>query len=132
MIFDIEEKPGTRFEMEDGGWIELRLLSPEDWIKVRRASVSHKPFAHRDESGKWLALSHEIVDEALQSEMINDLAITAWGDLKDGKGNEIPCTREMKNRLMRLKDPKFRDFVNEKIAVLNDLENRRREEAEKN
>ena len=108
MVFDLEEKPATRFEVDGGGWVELRTLSVEDWQKIRKACVTKRPFAHRVEEpgpgGKpsvtWMVLNQEITNEELQVEMINDLIIHAWGDLKDKSANQIPCTKDNKMRLM--------------------------------
>ena len=120
--------------------MELRTLSVEDWQKIRKACVTKKPFAHKSETERpgekpnvaWMVLNQEIMDEDLQIEMINDLSIHAWGDLKDKAGNQIPCTREMKMKLMRMKDSSFRDFVNEKLKILSDLEKSEKEDAAKN
>ena len=132
MIFDLEEKPGTRFDMEGGGWVELRALTAEDWAKITKATVTIRPFAHKDENGKYIVLNGEVVNSELQAEMINDLSIVAWGDLLDGKEKPIPCNKKMKTVLMRMKDPRFRNFVNEKLPILNGIQKERQEEAEKN
>lgn len=137
MIFDLEEKPGTRFDMEDGSWVELRMMTSEDWVKIKKKTVSLKPFAHQEigpdgKSTKWIVLNQEIVDEDEQAKMINDLSIVGWGGQQDGNKKDIPCNKEMKTRLMRSKDSRFRDFVNEKMDILTKLEAKQQEESVKN
>lgn len=137
MIFNFEEKPATRFEMNDGEWVELRTLSIEDWRKIQKATISYKPFAHMEEGPNniktWKVLNQEVINIDIQMEMTNDLSITAWGGFKDREGIEIPCNKEMKNKLMMMKDDaRFRDFITEKMRILSDLENKKKEEVEKN
>jgi hypothetical protein len=138
-VLDIEEKAGVWFDMEGGGRVQLRALSAEDWRKIRKATVAVKPFVHEYEvkiNGvavkKFEVLNQEVIDPDLQIIMTNDMSIVGWENLFDKNENPIPCTAENKSRLMYLKDPTFRDFVNEKISILNGIEAEKVGASEKN
>jgi hypothetical protein len=138
--FDIEEKPGKWFKMPGGGRVQLRTLTSNDWKAIRKVSVKHEPFVHEidlelpNKEIKKIptVLDHEIIDQALQSEMVNDLSIVDWEGLFDKNKKPIPCNYDTKTLLMSLKDPSFRDFVNTKMKVLQEAEAKEAKENEKN
>ena len=133
-VFDLDnEEKGAWFDMEGGGRVQIQVLSPSDWIKINKATVKRgDPIVKEIGGGKYQLFEREILDRDLQIEMCNDMSIVTWENLFDGKNNPIPCTKENKARLMFMKDNRFRDFVNEKIGILNGIETERKETAEKN
>jgi len=132
MVFDLEEsQTGVWFEMEGGGRVQLRVPGLSDWNDIRKATVTKVPFVHEG-AGKPVLLEREVVNEELQMKMQLDASIVAWDGFLDGKGNLIPCNPEMKVALMSLKDSTFRDFYNEKMAVLIEAEKGKKASSEKN
>lgn len=130
-VFDFKDE-GVWFDMEDGGRVKLRTLTPSDWVVIRKATVKKEPVVQKVEGGKHQLFEREITDEYLQVEMINDASIMSWENLFDGNDNPIPCTRENKVKLMMMKDARFRNFVNEKLGILNKADEEHKEASEKN
>ena len=58
--------------------------------------------------------------------------IIAWEGLFDKNGMELPCTKEMKVKLMLLKDPTFRDFYIEQMKGMDKADADQEKVAEKN
>ena len=130
-IFDIEEKPGTWFEMEGGGRVQLKTLSLRQYQKIFKATERKEPIFH-EVGGKATLFERVIIDEDLRRQMINDAAIPAWENLFDKNSTPILCTTENREILMLMKDDIFRNFVNEKIKILIDSEIKAAEELPKN
>lgn len=133
MIFDIEKKDnGVQFDFPGGGWIKLRKPSVDDFMRVRRACTENKPFLVEKEGQVPRVFNHEVINEEKMAGMMNDCTIMSWGDFYDKNGKEIPCTPENKTMLMRLDDPTFRDFVNEKLKALSKAGEQAKKEADEN
>jgi hypothetical protein len=129
-VFDLDEKPGSWFEMEGGGRIQLKPLSAPAWKAIRAKSVKLVS-EYQKLDGKWERFEVEKKDDDLQNTLFWDAVIISWSGLFDGKGNEIPCTAENKALLM-LTQPKFSRFIGECIEALNKDESARAEALEKN
>ena len=131
-VFNLEEreKQGVWFGMEGGGRVQLKVLSRDEWRAILARTVTRTPeYAKLD--GKWERFEVNKVDEELQNELFWDALIVAWEGLFDGKGAEIPCTKETKALLM-LTQPAFAKFVGECIDALAKGEAARAEALEKN
>jgi hypothetical protein len=133
-VFDFDkEDSGAWFDMDGGGRIHLKIITPADWIRIRKAStIKSDPVVKKVEGGRYQLFEREVFDEDLQREMVNDTMILDWEGLFDGKERPIPCTKENKLRLMMMRDSRFRDFVNDKMAVLEKLKQDQKEAEEKN
>jgi hypothetical protein len=129
-VFDLDDKPGVWFDLEGGGKVQLRVISPEDWIKIRKATVKKSPFVEKVD-GVAMVFHQEVIDEDLQMAMIHEMSILDWDGLFDKNKNPIPCTAENKKKLM-LKSEYFRNFVNEKLDILRKAESEELEISEKN
>jgi len=129
-VFDLDSKPGVWFDMEGGGRVELKILSPEDWRTIRNQTVKTVPdYVKLD--GEWKRFEVEKRDDDLQNELFWDSLIVAWEGLLDAKGREIPCTSENKSLLM-LTQPTFSKFIGGCIDVLTKDETARMAASEKN
>ena len=129
-IFDLEERPGTWFDMEGGGRVQLKTLSAEGWKSIRDQSVKVVP-EYRKLDGKWERFEVEKKDDDLQNRLFWDAVIVSWENLQNGKGQDIPCTPENKMLLM-LTQHKFSRFVNECTDTLTKDESTRAAASEKN
>lgn len=129
-VFDLEEKPGSWFEMEGGGRVQLKTLHPLTWKEIRAKSVKVVS-EYQKLDGKWERFEVEKKDDDLQNSLFWDAVIIGWENLLDGKGNEIPCTAANKTLLM-LTQPKFSKFIGECVDTLTKGENDRAEASEKN
>lgn len=132
MVFDLAENIGLWFDFPGGGRVQLRLPNTSDLLRIEKETTENKPFLYEEEGKPPRVLNYEIPDVDKRARLYNDCSIVAWEGFKDAGGKDIPCTAEMKTVLMRLKDPVFRDFVNEKLKALDEAEKVRTEEAVKN
>ena len=132
MIFDITKNIGVWFDFPGGGRVQLRAPSVEDVMRISKESTEIRPFLFEQEGKAPRVLNQEIPDLDKQSRLYNDCAILAWEGFFDANETEIPCTAENKTLLMRLDDPAFRDFVNEKVKALSKATEAEAAEAEKN
>jgi len=130
--FDIEESHGVWFDMDSGGRVKLKTATPSDWLKIKKAITEKDPIIKKLEDGKYQLFEHVIIDEDLQMSMLNDICIIDWENLFDKNRNPIPCTPENKMLLMMMRDDSFRDFVNEKMTTLAEMELEQRRVSEKN
>lgn len=128
--FDLEAKPGAWFDMDGGGRVQLRILTPEDWRSIRRQAVKVVP-EYTKLDGKWERFEVVKSDDELQDVLFWDALIVGWEGLFDAKGREIPCTKEMKALLM-LTQPSFSRFIRGCIDILTPDEAKRQEASEKN
>lgn len=130
VVFDLDDKPGTWFDMEGGGRVQLRALSAEDLKAIRARTVTRQ--AQIAKVDKVLErVTWEETDEELQNRLFWDRCIVAWEQFVDGKGEPIACTTDNKALLMT-RSAKFARFVGEKLKELADDDAMRAEAAEKN
>lgn len=131
MIVDLTDKEEKgRFDLKDGGWIELRLLSVQDIKDMRDAcikTVAEYPML----DGKYQRFERMEFNSDLWDEIRYDRSIVAWGDIFDKNEKPIPCTKEMKVLLMT-RVPEFIEAYDEGMKALKDAENTKAEEQEKN
>ena len=117
MIFDLENlNPGTWFDLPDGGRICLRILSLETALSI-------------SEAGQRFEV--EDVNENKNLELTWDNIILEWEGIKTADGKPLPCTAEMKAKLMR-GSPSFAKIVRDNLNHLNELEGTREEIERKN
>jgi hypothetical protein len=129
--FDLEEEAGAWFEMDGGGRVQIRLISPETMKSIRKQSVKRR-VEFKKVDGTPARFEHEEIDEDLQSELFWDDCIVGWQGLMDAKGREIPCTKENKLLLMNLRSGMFRTFVVSAINRLSDETAKQAAVSEKN
>lgn len=129
-VLDIGEKVGSWFDMDGGGRVQLRTLDAADLRVIRRHAVK-KGAEYKRIDGKAERFEFDVVDEDLQNELFWDRIITAWENLIDGKGAEIPCTKENKVLLMS-RSAKFAKLVAEALKLLAADESAALEQAAKN
>lgn len=131
MIVDLTDKEEKgRFDLKDGGWIDLRLLSLQDVKDLRDAcvkTVAEYPML----DGKYQRFERMDFNSDLWNEMRYDRTITAWGDIFDKNEKPIPCTKEMKVALMT-KVPEFIEAYTNGMKALKDAEEARVKVQEKN
>lgn len=130
--FDIDEEKSAWFDMEGGGRVKLRVLSTSDWERIREKTVTKEPIVMRVDDGSHKLFEREIVDDVLQRKLVNDETIVEWENIVDKDNNEIECTIENKDKLMMMRNPFFRNFVNEKLDTLTELYTEEEKEEEKN
>ncbi len=127
MIFDLENlNPGTWFDLPDGGRICLRILSLETALSISEA-VTKKRLEYKH--GQRFEV--EDVNENKNLELTWDNIILEWEGIKTADGKPLPCTAEMKAKLMR-GSPSFAKIVRDNLNHLNELEGTREESERKN
>ncbi len=129
-VIDLDEPVGKWFEMDGGGRVQLRTLTA-DILKVIRKQTVKKRVDFKKIEGTPVRLEYEEVNDDLQNELFWEQIIIAWENLFDGKGNEIPCTKENKIALMT-KSIKFARFVSDSLKTLAEDEAMEAEASEKN
>jgi hypothetical protein len=129
-VFDLEEKPGTWFDMEGGGKVQLKTLNAAAWKSIRSRSIKTEA-EYKKLDGKWERFEVERKDDDLQNQLFWDAVIISWQNLFDSKGTEIPCTAENKTLLM-MTLPTFSKFIKECSDTLAADEAARAEASEKN
>lgn len=129
-VIDLESKRGVWFEMDGGGRVQLRTLTAEDLRAIKKATTKKRTEFKKVE-GTPGRFEYEEVNDELQNEMFWDRVIVAWENLYDGKGGEIPCTKENKVLLV-LKSIQFSKFVADSLKELSDAEAEEMGAAEKN
>jgi len=129
-VFDIEEKEGTWFDMEGGGRVKLRPVGVEKYLHIVSVTTKQLPFVH-EVNGKTEVLTYEKHDQELYIRMINDEIIMEWENLFDKNEKPIPCTLDNKV-LLKVKSKVFREFVDEKVSLLEKAEAKQAEALEKN
>lgn len=128
-VFDLREKSGW-FELDDGGRVQLKSLSAEDWKNIKKQTVVRK-VDYKKVEGTPARLEYEKADEDLQNELFWDAVILNWEKFFDVNGKEIPCTKENKILLVS-RSARFVKFVNDCLQTLDEDEAVRAEKAEKN
>jgi len=116
-MFDMENlNPSTRFYWGDSEkeWVNLRLAADDDTERLRkRAGMKMKTEYRRDNrTGRLNRIEFLDSDEdKIQNftDELNDFIIADW-HLETKTGEEIPCTKENKNKLIR-QSPAFSEWV---------------------
>ena len=129
-VIDLEEKQGAWFDMEGGGKVQLRTLTTDEWKAIRKQTVKQK-VDFKKVDGTPGRFPYEEVNEDLQNELFWDAVIVSWEKLFDGKGNEIPCTKENKILLMS-RSAKFAKVVADGLKIMAEDETAQAEASEKN
>lgn len=129
-VIDVEERTGVWFDMDGGGRVQIRTLTADDMKSIRRQTVK-KRTEFKKVDGTPGRFEYEEVNDELQNELFWDRVIVDWSGLYDGKGSEIPCTKENKLLLM-MRSIKFAKFVGECLKELSDSEAELEELASKN
>lgn len=119
-VFNLDEPAGAWFEMEDGGRVQLRLMTPEAMQGIRKAAVK-KRIEYKRVDGKAERFEVEEVEDDLYGALFWDHVIVAWEHLADAKGTAIPCDRAHK-RLLMARVPRFAAFVGESLETLRTAE----------
>lgn len=119
-VIDLEERTGSWFEMDGGGRVQIRTLTAEDMKIIRKQTVK-KRTEFKKVDGTPGRFEYEEVDDEKQNELFWDRVIVDWSGLYDGKGEEIPCTKDNKMLLM-LKSVKFAKFIGDSLKELSDSE----------
>ena len=115
-------------EAPDAGYVLLRRMTAAEAKRIRRACAKRQPAVfHRGQMYE----PPEQMDETKQSEMHWDYVIAGWEGLEDSAGTPIPCTLEMKKKLV-LESPRFMAFVADKLEQLELLNKDTSEEQKKN
>jgi len=132
-VFNMSESEGVWFDMDGGGRVKIKALSPKAYQRIAKATTTKKPIALKvDGAGQPALFDREIIDEDARTVLIHDAIIVDWENLIDEKKKPIPCTSENKTALMLMDSGVFRDFVNEKVSLLNDANSKKKEAEEKN
>ena len=127
MFFDLDNlNPGTWFDLPGGGKICLRILPLDDAFKISK-EITKK----RVEYKQGQRFEVEDVDEHRNLALTWDYIILDWEGVKSKDGKEIPCTTEMKARLMG-GSPSFGKVVRDFVNHLNELEATEQEAEAKN
>ena len=126
-VFDLEKTEGVWFDYPGGGRIKLKAATPSDMYRIHKTTTEFKPFLFEKEGQFPKVLNQEIPDPDKHMKAFNDICIMDWEEFVDKNGKDIPCTLEMKTELMRLNDPEFRDFVAEKLKLLDAAETGKQE-----
>jgi len=128
--FNIEDKPGTWFDMEGGGRLQLRTMMLDDWKAIRKQTVK-KRVDFKKVDGTPGRFEFEETDEDLQNELFWDRVIVNWEHFFDSKKKPIPCTKENKVLLMT-RSAKFAKVMLESLKTLAEDQEVEAEAAEKN
>lgn len=132
-VFDLEEdRQGSWFDFPGGGKIQIRKLGYSDWEQITKETTTKGPPEYPKLEGKYQRFQPDVVDENLQLDLIWDKTILAWEGLFDKNNKPIPCIREFKRTLMLMKDPSFRDFYNEKMKIILEVDKEQEAASEKN
>jgi len=126
MPFDLDNlNPSTRFNYNDEEWVELRICAGEDLDRIHKQTRKKvKEYKH------GVRYVWEDINDDLEIELMNDFAITNW-HLVTPTGEDIPCTKEDKNLMMR-RSVEFASFVTSCLQKLNEKFSLFQEEQEKN
>jgi len=129
-VFDLDESKGVWFDMDGGGRVKLKTLTPSEWKAIRKQTVKKRDVFKKVE-GKAERFEYEDVNEDLQNELFWDAIIVDWENLYDAKEAAILCNRENKILLMD-NSQKFASFIVDSLKTLSDSEAAQAEASEKN
>jgi hypothetical protein len=133
-VFTIEKSEGVWFDYPGGGRVKLRVPTTEDFFRIHKESVENRPYLHEEEGKPPRVLNYEVPDNDKAARLTNDCTIIEWENFffDEAKKKPIPCTPENKTALMRMTDPSFRDFVNDKVKALDEAQQAKVEAETKN
>ena len=133
MKFNLDDlNPGAFFPFEDNeesddkGGVTVRLANGKIIANIDKKCTKKSVKYHRNQR-------HEVIeeDDELRSQMLWDYVITDWVGLEDNEGQEIPCTKENKIKLMQ-GSVKFSGFVGNCVEQLTADSDMYDEKLEKN
>ncbi len=113
--FDLDDlNPSARFYWGDleEEWVDLRLAADVDTERLRKKAGIKQSIEYRRDRGSMHRIDFVNSDEKkLQefTELLNDFIIKDWR-LMTKEGEEIPCTAEAKNKMMR-GSPAFAEWI---------------------
>ena len=129
-VFDVWEKVGVWFDMDDGGRVQLHSPTMEDLTAIRKQTVMKK-VEYKKIEGKAERFEYDETNEELQNELFWDTIIINWENIFDKTGTALPCTKANKVLLMS-RTARFAKFVGEAMKTLQEDELHRTEASEKN
>ena len=118
-IFSFDE-PGKWFDIEGGGRLQLKSMTPDRHKEIRKSTVKRR-VEHKKVEGTPARFDVEETNEDLANELFWDFVIVAWENFFDANGTEIPCTKENK-MLLITKSTKFTKYVTDCLKDLADAE----------
>jgi len=127
-VFDIEKpaEPTAWFNMEEGGRVQLCLISSDTYDEIRKQATKSKvEYAKVD--GKPERFEVNKVDPDLFSKLFWGKVIVSFEGLLDKHKNPISCTDEHK-ALLATRSEEFALFVQEGLKKLKEDEAKRLEE----
>ena len=128
-VFNLEAKEYW-FDVKGGGRICLRPLTVEDWREIEKATTKKKE-VFKPYQGQIVRVAWQEPDDDKQNEMFWDKVIVDWENFFDANGKPIPCTKKNKVLLI-MKSSAFLKFLTDCIQKMNEEEEKRQEEIEKN
>ena len=117
MLFDLENlNPAVKFFLneddESEGSVTLRSLTRDEAARILKK--------HTKKERKWRR-SQQVIEETVNTDQVDydswDFNIVEW-EIRDTKGEAVPCTRENKILLVG-QSPWFQNFIFEKLELLN-------------
>jgi len=131
MQFDLENlNPGTKFFFDDNdekkGSVTLRVCAGDDLRAIRKLSAKKKV-----EYRRGARIEYQDVNDEIENGLLWDFCIVNWEGVLNKHDELILCTKENKVLLMG-KSPSFAKFVGDKLSILAELEEKEKEELEKN
>lgn len=129
-VFDLDEQPGVWFDLEGGGRVRIRSMSPETLKAIRKQAVK-KRIEYKRVDGKAERFEVEEVNEDLQNELFWDHVIVDWQNFFDRNSQPIPCTRENKVLLLS-RSAMFGRVLADALKQVSEDEAGQAEAAEKN
>lgn len=134
MIINLEElNTGTWFPWKDGAEVCVRVCAGDDFADLKSKSVKIRSEVVWDPRTRQpQKVREEIRDDRVYTSLLWDYCIVDWRNILDAKEQPIPCTKEMKLLLMNSAKSGFPTFISECLDTLNGVEEKDREESEKN
>lgn len=136
-MFDLENlNPVRRFPYDDNEieWVELRMVTEAKYKEFRDIlDIKQKRTYKFDKQGKPCAVDElDMSDKKINalSDMANEYMIADW-HLITKSGDEIPCTKEIKIKMMT-ECPDFANWINKCITEMKGETEEVLEAAEKN
>lgn len=136
-MFDLENLNPTRkfyYDDKEVEWVNLRMVTEAKYKEFRELlDIKQKREYKFDKQGKPCAVDvMDMSDKKISalSELANDYTIADW-HLITKSGNEIPCTKENKTKMI-LECPEFANWINNCIKEMKGETEEVLEAAEKN
>jgi len=138
LIDDLDVSKEKWFEMDGGGRVQFRIVSPAEFRNIIKKTVKQKEIFKKVE-GTPARFDVERVDTDLQNELFWDAAIVSWDDFSfrhpDTKKvihcTPKTCTKENK-LLLVTRSKRFITFANESLKALAEDESKEAEVEAKN